>query len=1145
MAQLAIGGAGALVGGLIGGPFGASVGWMAGSLIGTMLFPAEGQDIRNEGPRLQDKRVSASSYGEAIAICYGTMRVAGNMIWSTGIEEEKNVSESSQGGGKGGGGGGTTTTTITYSYFASFAMAFAEGTADDLLRVWADGKLIYDKTGTGKITNEGINWRFYNGSETQLPDALIEADVGADACPAHRGLCYMVIERMPLQNFGNRIPNITAEITFKGVDAFPEKIATLDFSDFGVQTDEMAYDPKRQYAYMRNAGPNGGLRRVNTRTMVEDVVVPVGDVTNSDYFTTGLFASSLDGYIYTVVGTGSNSAPILRIDGNTLTEVTRFGVIGNNASNSGSGFVLSTDMATATVFSPEGIREYFNVFIGLFDDWGILNSDMLAVGWGSFDETNCFDCVAGAPGEVFFTCGTTAGFFPVGVYKLDIEYGAALTPQGFSLGTNMVKKGTLGASDLAPLFASATRCNIQAMVFDQLDDNLILLMDVTDGGTGKSGVMKLDPETMTQIWFVEVPSVPAFGVAVSQGTVKNGRFAFNSGSGGIISMDTRDGSFVTYGNGSYTGAITSAVNTYEATEDALIYYNGGKMIKAYLNRGSGEGESLADIVTDVSLRVGLSDSDIDVTELTDVVPGYMLGRQVTGRGALEPLMASYFFDGVETDYKMVFKKKGGTPAKAIVQNNLGLMNNSMLEESRIQEVELPVEVDYIHFDNEKNYEQGTQRARRPLEPLPTMHSRNVVSMNMPIAMTASTAKSIAHKAMYASWLERNNFKFKLPWQFLMLDPADIITLTMNDGTVYTTRLVGNNVGVDMVIEMDAVNEEQTIYTVSETADSGSGVPDQAIVTFEPAEIFLLNTPLLRDQDDTNGSFSRGYYTFAAFSDNWTGAFLYRTQDKLTWSQIDRSSTSAVWGVVPGTLSAPVNGPWQTDEDNTITVVMLYGADQIQSVTQLQMVNDANAALIGDEIIGFREAVEVSPGRFELTGLLRGRRGTEWACGSHVNGEKFILLDTAWMKTITTELAALNTTRTYRGVTFGTLFEDGDDETFAYKGYDLKPYAPVQLQAADSSGDVVFTWVRRTRVAGQLRDGYGTVPLSEDTEEYEVDIYISGSVVRTYTVTSPTATYTAADQTTDGFTGSTIEIAVYQISAAIGRGFEAKETLTIV
>ena len=100
MAQLGFAVAGAAVGSLFGMP---QLGWIAGAAIGGLLFPSKGADT--EGPRLGDLSVSSSAYGMPLPIIYGTMRVAGNMIWSSGLREVKQKQKV----GKGGGGGSTTT----------------------------------------------------------------------------------------------------------------------------------------------------------------------------------------------------------------------------------------------------------------------------------------------------------------------------------------------------------------------------------------------------------------------------------------------------------------------------------------------------------------------------------------------------------------------------------------------------------------------------------------------------------------------------------------------------------------------------------------------------------------------------------------------------------------------------------------------------------------------------------------------------------------------------------------------------------------------------------------------------------------------------------------------------------------------------
>ena len=71
-----------------------------------------------------------------------------------------------------------------------------------------------------------------------------------------------------------------------------------------------------------------------------------------------------------------------------------------------------------------------------------------------------------------------------------------------------------------------------------------------------------------------------------------------------------------------------------------------------------------------------------------------------------------------------------------------------------------------------------------------------------------------------------------------------------------------------------------------------------------------------------------------------------------------------------------------------------------------------------------------------------------------------------------------------------------------------------------------------------------VPLNEASEAYDVDVLDgAGQVVRTLYSTSPSITYTAADQTTDfGAPQSALDIAVHQLSAAVGRGFAGRATL---
>ncbi len=89
-----------------------------------------------------------------------------------------------------------------------------EGPVSGIGRVWADGR---------EIDLAALTWRLHAGSETQDPDGLLVAHIGADETPAYRGLAYIVFERLPLADFGNRLPQLSFEV-HRSVDSFETQV---------------------------------------------------------------------------------------------------------------------------------------------------------------------------------------------------------------------------------------------------------------------------------------------------------------------------------------------------------------------------------------------------------------------------------------------------------------------------------------------------------------------------------------------------------------------------------------------------------------------------------------------------------------------------------------------------------------------------------------------------------------------------------------------------------------------------------------------------------------------------------------------------------------------------------------------------------
>ncbi len=208
---------GTAVGGPVGGMIGRAVGGMAGSVIDRAIFGG-GTTRRIEGPRLQDMPGVGSTEGAPIPRVFGRARIGGELVWATRFEETvTETRRKTRSGGKGGG-GGPKTVTRSYAYSGNFAIGLCEGPIAFVRRIWADGK---------PLDQEGLTIRVHRGTEDQEPDPLIAAKEGAEVTPAFRGTAYVVFERFPLGDYGNRIPQFAFEVV-RPVGGLGERIRAID-----------------------------------------------------------------------------------------------------------------------------------------------------------------------------------------------------------------------------------------------------------------------------------------------------------------------------------------------------------------------------------------------------------------------------------------------------------------------------------------------------------------------------------------------------------------------------------------------------------------------------------------------------------------------------------------------------------------------------------------------------------------------------------------------------------------------------------------------------------------------------------------------------------------------------------------------------
>jgi Gene Transfer Agent (GTA)-like protein/putative tail protein len=260
MATLVLGAVGSAVGGAVfpgsilgtaitGATIGGAVGALAGgfidqALLGPLAAPS-GQTRLEQGPRLADLKLGASSEGAPLPRIYGRARLPGQLIWATRFKEEVKVTTQTTGGGqvKGGKNSGSsneqargsaqTVRTVTYRYFANAAFAICEGPITRVGRIWADGK---------ELKQSDFAIRVHLGGESEELDGLIAAKQGGgDQAPAYRGTAYVVFEDMALERFGNRLPQLNFEV-FRAVDDFEKEVNAVNLIP---SAGEFVYDDDR------------------------------------------------------------------------------------------------------------------------------------------------------------------------------------------------------------------------------------------------------------------------------------------------------------------------------------------------------------------------------------------------------------------------------------------------------------------------------------------------------------------------------------------------------------------------------------------------------------------------------------------------------------------------------------------------------------------------------------------------------------------------------------------------------------------------------------------------------------------------------------------------------------------------------------
>ncbi len=182
------------------GQIGSAIGALIGSQIDNAAINAL-NGTQKEPSRLSSLKLMSSIDGAPMTKIFGRARVSGQIIWASGFKETQIKRRV---------GGKTGPKVSTNVYSISFAVGLCEGEIANIGRVWANGK-IFDISQT--------EYRLYNGKTNQDFDPLLEAELGFGNCPRFNNTAYIVFEDLALEEFGDRIPQLSFEVFAKSESA--------------------------------------------------------------------------------------------------------------------------------------------------------------------------------------------------------------------------------------------------------------------------------------------------------------------------------------------------------------------------------------------------------------------------------------------------------------------------------------------------------------------------------------------------------------------------------------------------------------------------------------------------------------------------------------------------------------------------------------------------------------------------------------------------------------------------------------------------------------------------------------------------------------------------------------------------------------
>jgi len=1149
VSQIAGGIAGAAIGFFVGGPmgavYGASIGFGAASLLDM------GQQVG--GPKLEELKIQRSSYGDTLKVVLGNARVAGSLMWIGKVfYRERDV------GGKGGGGASV------YDFSATFAIAIAEGPyigdvgqGYTVGKIWADTEVIYDGTATNPykdgiiVVNENSTSasgpgtiRIFQGKSDQPVCNLIASFEGAT--PAYRNTVYAVFDQFDLAPYGNRIPNFTFS-----VGTIQDPTTTTETTYEYAVRDSVFPDlnPNDTTSMWVNTGTNA--RADGMAEAIQSQIVTDGNGRSS------LWANPL-GYTLEEGFAVASGAP----NGYSIAPSSKIGPEPSETIKGHPDYPEGFDTWAApsrvrywfSAIKPTAYAHYLHSQTYLPPIYTVNSLCALLFGVSKSDA-------------IWFGEDTGSGYVPMVMWRQDQNpdgtYDYAYAEGGWA-NCPLNASGELvtnGAGIDSYFQAARIDCRKLSYQCGFEPPNL----QATAAGRECT----------------EVRRVVGLAVAGSYKAVywpESGSYETKLGLGKVLHSSDADYSNQTFWEDQLQTLIDnnegpSDINTWvygvdypnvrtitgsETLYEDMIWQIDTTTKDWCISPDKADEITVAEAIRRLMLRANVPITDYTVNEIGDDVPaisGYVVDRQMSVFEALEALLKVFCIDCYEDGYGLHFRSRGTVATDVIAKDTIGIKaDDAPVIASLTQDWDLPKTLSLTYQDPDADFIENTQR-----RVFDTIYTSVEKTMKVPITMKNDRGAQAAEILLHSLWYERESISFSIvDATKITLNPTDVIQIGY-DGWTYEVRLTGITYVLPNTLECEGVIQQK----VRQEQD------DDAAVVFSNPEVYVSDA----EGEDTTTTpqppISRGdtigYYlntpnsdTGAAYEDSagflvagrgtgpdWTAGSIYYSLDGVSFTEAALVQPAVITGTITG---LPVGNPYIVDYTHTLRVTLDDADDELTSCTMAQLLAGANGAFIGNqdfdwEVIQFLNATLVSAGVYDLTGLLRGRLGTEWAMSAFsTSADTFVLAETNGVfANVPHSNANINSFFRLKAVTEQQDISDVTEDTWQSTCVRLKPYAPTHIHAnRNSAGDIIITWKRRDRHSGQM---LWEPPVSESGTTYRIDVL--GGLISPITFSATTETFTLTATQQIGLFGalqSSLDVEIHQRSAIVGAGYIGAATV---